>query len=168
MKKHKLLIALAAIAILAGFFAFLKAYAKDEKSITEDLNETYYEYTESPENFTVTDAKIIEAYSPNLGTEINFFPETREWIVEVRLNDELTAKTTVLRDKGEKVGDVIKIAYENNSELELLAENMNATQLRFIKSEPIIKTINLLYALDLIAIVADVGFIIYLSFKKKN
>ncbi|MBO5164184.1 MAG: hypothetical protein J6B75_07040 [Ruminococcus sp.] len=168
MKKHKLLIALAAIAILAGFFAFLKAYAKDEKAITEDLNETYYEYAENPENFTVTDAKIIEAYSPDLGTEINFFPETREWIVEVRLNDELTAKTTVLRDKGEKVGDVIKIAYKNNSELEVLAEYMDSTQLRFIKSEPIIKTINLLYALDLIAIVADVGFIIYLSFKKKN
>lgn len=168
MKKNKLIIALAVLAILAGFFAFLKSYEKDEKEMDEYLNETYYEYTESPENFTVADAKIIEGHSPKLGTEINLFPETREWLVEVRLNDELSATTAVMRDKGEKVGDTIKVAYRNNSELELLAENMTATQLHFIKSEPIIKTINLLYAIDLIAIAADVGFIIFLSFKKKN
>lgn len=168
MKKHKLKIALIVLAILVGFFASLKSDEKAEKEMDEYLNETYYEYTENPENFTVADAKIIEEFSPDLGSEMNFFPETREWLVEVQLNDELTATTDVMRDKGEKVGDIIKVAYKNNSELELLAENMNATQLHFIKSEPIIKTINLLYAIDLIAIVADVGFIIFILSKKKN
>lgn len=143
---------------------FLSISEKDNKEIEEHLNCVYKDYEENPNNYVVTQGKIIEEYDADDGLEISFFG-TREWIVEIELSDGSIVETQVLRDKNDNLGDTIDVAYEN-ADVETLVKYMNATQLHYIKCYAVDKTINLLKTVIEITMIGMVGIAVFLLVKK--
>ena len=164
MKKKVILVFLLIVCIF--LFFDIKSQKSANKDIDKVLNETYYDYVENPNNYIITKATIISEFEPDIGNAFNFF-QTREWLVEVKLNDGTLVTTEVMRDKNDKLGDVIEIAYFNDAK-EVLMPNMRATQLHYIESTGVYKTDDIFLLADIIIIVVLATIIIWLFTNGRN
>ncbi len=165
MKSKNLVLGVLLLCSLAGL-RFLSMVKDDETAIAEHLNSTYSDYAENPDHYILTEGKIVDEYNPDLGNEINFF-ESRAWLVEVTMSDGTVVQTVVLRDKNDKFGETIQIAYEKIKD-EDQRSYMNATQLKFIQSNGVDKSIRLLTGLDVIVAVVVICYFMFAIVKRSS
>ena len=161
--KNKVIFVLVFIGLICAL-KFLSQSKIDNKAVEEHLNSTYEDYKEDMQGYTVTYGTILKEYDADDGIEVSFYG-AREWIVEVELQDGTVVEASVLRDEGEKVGDVIDIAYKN-ADIQYLKKYINATRLNYIECFAVIKTINILESVVKVAMFGMVGFAIFMFARK--
>lgn len=131
----------------------------DNKEIEKHLNSLYEDYEKNPDDYVIAKGKIIKEYDADDGLEISFYGK-REWIVEIELWDGSVVETQVLRDKEDKIGDVIDIAYKS-ADRETLEKYINATQLHYIECFAIEETIDILTTIIKITMIGMIGVMIF-------
>ena len=104
---------IAAIIGLVIALIFISSSRNDAIYIEKSLNNTYTAYKESPDDFIITEARILEEYDFDSGDRIDFLSLTNQWLVSVKIDDKTELQTTVMRDaEHDAVGNVIKVAYK--------------------------------------------------------
>lgn len=125
-----------AIIALIGALIFVSSVRSEALEFEKDLNGTYYEYNSSPDDFAVTEAKIIEEFDFDSGDRLHFGSLTNQWMISVNINN-AEIQTTVMRDaEHDSVDDVIKIAYKKLPLEEYSSSNLLATRLEYIEDTP--------------------------------
>ena len=149
---------IAVIVVLTVSLIFFIADRGEQKEMEQSLNETYTEYKESPDDFIVADAEIIEEFDCDTGARLKFFSATNQWLVLVKLDEKNTCEACVMRDvEKEHVGDTIKVAYKK-SQTDYSKDNMNATQLKYIEETSVMKSYFIVILLNSILLA---GIVIY-------
>ena len=132
--KKKFYISLVGIIVLILSLLFISHARNDSIKIEKELNRTYTDYQESPDNFTVTEAQILEEYDHDSGDRLDFLTLTNQWLVSVKIGDKNELQTTVMRDaEKDSVGNTIKVAYKKIADGEYSSNNLQATQLKYIE-----------------------------------
>lgn len=159
---------IAAILVLTAALIFFSYTRQEQKDIEKIMNNIYFEYQDTPENFVVTEAEIIEEYDCQTGSRLKFFSSTNQWRVKVKINDDFYCETHVMRDvENENVGDVIQVAYKINRNDEYSVDNLKATQLEYIEDAPAMKSYAIVMTVIALLLLATILYTVYFLFKSK-
>lgn len=167
--KKKVFLIVAFLILIFGLYKFsdgLSSY----REVDEAVNETYYEYVSHPDKFVETQATIVSYTKFESEDGIEFLLTDESYVtVELALPDGSLVQTDILRDKEDKIGNTISIAYRKDDD-EVLRSYMNATKLHFVENYKMLFKMKCLIAGDIICLIALFSYIIYnnVVYKKRN
>jgi hypothetical protein len=148
---------------------FISSSRNDAIYIEKSLNSTYTAYKESPDDFIITEARILEEYDFDSGDRIDFLSLTNQWLVSVKIDDKTELQTTVMRDaEHDAVGNVIKVAYKKMPQGEYSSKNLQATQLKYVEDTSARRSCNIATAVCTVLLAALVIYTAVCFIKKKD
>ena len=160
---------IAAVIGLIIALLFISSSRNDALYIEKSLNTTYTDYQKSPDNYIVTEAKILEAHDFDSGDRLDFLSLTNQWLVSVKIDDKTELQTTVMRDaEHDAVGNVIKVAYKKLPRGDYSSENLQATQLKYVEDTSARKSHNIATAVCTVLLAALVIYTAVCFIKKKD
>ncbi|MCM1508829.1 MAG: hypothetical protein NC177_17110 [Ruminococcus flavefaciens] len=115
-----------------------------------------------------TQAKIVSYTEFDSEEGIEFLLTDESYVtVELAISDGSLVQTDILRDKEDKIGNTISIAYRKDDD-EVLRSYMDATKLHFVENYKMIFKMKCLIAGDIICLIVLLGYIIYDVVNKKR
>ncbi|MBE6852920.1 MAG: hypothetical protein E7505_05540 [Ruminococcus sp.] len=164
IKKRILIMILISLCMLLAE-SFLNTMKNDISSIDEWKNEGYYDYIENTENYTITEAKIIDELYVDTGATIDFFSKTNYWLVEFELPEGQIAQAQVIKDfDNENMGDIIRIAYKKDYKTYHI-ENITTTRLEYMESVTEKRSVLILSVAVFVVLIACLSYSVFLWLK---